>query len=73
MNTTMNIKSIQKELGLELPDNFEKYNLEIQKSIIEYLQQLSHIERKAYIIAKNHLGSSFNIVKSNGYIDWLRK
>ena len=73
MNTTMNIKSIQKELGLELPDNFEKYNLEVQKSIIEYLQQLSHIERKAYIIAKNHLRSSFNIVKSNGYIDWLRK
>ena len=69
----MNMNIIQKELGLELPDNFDKYHVEIQKSIIEYLQQLSHIERKAYVIAKNHLGSSFNIVKSNGYIDWLRK
>ena len=69
----MDRSTIELELGLELPDNFEKYNLEVQKSIIEYLQQLSHIERKAYIIAKNHLRSSFNIVKSNGYIDWLRK
>jgi hypothetical protein len=55
-----------------LPSNYEKYSEDIQKSIIEYITQLSDIERKACFIAKNHLGSSFNIVKSNGYNDWLK-
>jgi hypothetical protein len=59
-------------LELELPDNFEKYEASIQHSIIQYLQQLNDIERKAYKIAKMHLGSSFNIVKSNGYNDWKK-
>ena len=27
---------------------------------------------KAYNIAFNHLGSSFNILKSNGYKDWAK-
>lgn len=58
---------------LKLPDNFESYDIKLQASIIEYLSQLNSIERKAYKIAKEHLGSSFNIVKSNGYCDWLKE
>lgn len=57
---------------LELPNNFEKYDESIKTFIIEYLLQLDSIEKKAYIIAKAHLGSSFNLVKSNGYINWKK-
>jgi hypothetical protein len=61
------------ELELELPNQFEKYEETIQILIKEYLLQLNSIEKKAYTIAKSHLGSSFNLVKSNGYINWKNK
>ena len=61
------------ELGLELPDQFDNYDSTTQQSIIQYLKQLNTIERKAYSIGKQHLGSSFNVVKSNGYINWKKK
>ena len=60
------------QLELELPNNFESYPLEIQQLIIEYLNSLESIEKQAYLIAKKHLGSSFHILKSNGYINWIR-
>lgn len=63
---------ISKELGLELPDNFNKYDIITQITIINYLKQLNKIEKQAYTIGKSHLGSSFNIVKSNGYISWKK-
>jgi hypothetical protein len=57
---------------LPLPNNFENYDSDTQSSIIEYITHLSDLEKKAYKIAHNHLGSSFNVVKSNGYNDWLK-
>ena len=57
---------------LPLPNNFENYDTETQSCIIEYITHLSDLEKKAYKIAYNHLGSSFNVVKSNGYNDWLK-
>jgi len=45
----------------------------LQQLVDEYMAQLSDIERKACAIAKDHLGSSFNIVKSNGFNDWLKE
>lgn len=59
-------------LGVELPDNFESYNEETKQSIIQYINQLTPIEKKAFNIAKNHLGSSFHILRSNGYIEWIK-
>ena len=38
----------------------------------EYINHLSVIQLKALTIAKSHLGSSFNIMKSNGYIEWKK-
>jgi len=38
-----------------------------------YIAQLDSIQRKAYEIAKSHLGTSFNIKRSNGFIEWLKK
>ena len=42
-------------------------------SIQEYLKSLNEQERKTLEIAKEHLGSSFNINKSIGYIKWKSK
>jgi hypothetical protein len=60
------------EIIIELPDNIDDYDEDTQNLIIEYLEQLTPIQIKAYTIAKEHLGSSFNLVKSNGYVDWLK-
>ena len=57
---------------VDLPSRFENYDVETQRSIIRYLSGLNEIQTKAYLIAKDHLGSSFNVVKSNGYINWLK-
>jgi len=64
----------QKQIAeLPLPDTFDTWDPALKASVIEYLSQLDPIEKKAYKIAKEHLGSSFNIVKSNGYCDWVRE
>ncbi len=60
------------EIIIELPDNIDDYDEDTQNLIIEYIEQLTLIQIKAYTIAKEHLGSSFNLVKSNGYVDWLK-
>jgi len=43
-----------------------------QELLQRYLETLSPIEHRAMEIAKQHLGSSFNIFKSNGYIEWVK-
>ena len=35
-----------------------------------YLETLSEKEMKSYIIAKEHLGTSFQLEKSNGFLVW---
>ena len=42
-------------------------------SIQQYLAQLDDIQKKAHDIAKQHLGTSYNLAKSNGYMDWLKQ
>ena len=34
---------------------------------------MNSIEKLAYKIGKEHLGSSFNILKSNGYNNWKKQ
>jgi competence protein ComGC len=45
----------------------------IEEEEEEYLKTLSEKERKAYEIAKDHLGSSFDLVKSNGFLKWKKE
>ena len=68
----MNFQEIETELGLELPNNFQNYTQEMQELIINYLKHLGTIERQAYTIGKRHLGTSFNVVKSNGFLNWKK-
>ena len=58
--------------SMPLPNNFDMLSADVKELVIEYMNQLTEIEQKAYRIAKDHLGSSFNVVKSNGYNDWLK-
>ena len=44
-----------------------------KETINKYLASLNEIEKIALKIAKEDLGSSFNIEKSIGYISWLVK
>ena len=59
-------------LGLKIPTIVSSYSLEKQKEIFEYLSEMNEIERKGYEIAFNHLESSFDIYRSNGFIDWKK-
>jgi len=61
------------ELDLPIPTIILEYSEEIQKSIFDYLKQLNDDERKAYTIAFNHLGTSFNIMRSTGYVSWKKR
>lgn len=36
----------------------------------QYLDSLSPKEKKAYLIAQDHLGNSFTLEKSIGFIKW---
>lgn len=39
----------------------------------KYLKTLNPKEKKAYEIAKSHLGCSFDLAKSNGFLQWKKK
>ena len=43
-----------------------------QKIINEYIQSLNEMEIIAYKIAIDHLDSSFDIVKSIGFQNWIK-
>jgi hypothetical protein len=60
-------------LNLPIPSTIKSYSKEKQTDIFNYLQQMDAHNRKAYIIAQDHLGTSFNIYKSNGYKEWFKK
>ena len=45
---------------------------EKDRLMTEYLLTLSEKEYKAYLIAVSHLGTSFDLVKCNGYLTWLK-
>lgn len=39
----------------------------------QYIKSLNEKELQAYNIAKTHLGSSFSLEKSLGFLKWLEK
>jgi hypothetical protein len=58
------------ELDEFLPNNFARLNYQLQTDIIEYIRSLTRLEQKAYLIAKQHLGSSFDVSNCCGFIEW---
>jgi len=68
-----NMNSIDFEkLGICIPKYVFSESIENQQEIFTYLQQLKELEKKAYLIAYHHLGSSFNIYRSNGFKEWKK-
>lgn len=51
-------------------DNHEKNSAGLTDA---YISQMSPFELSAYRIAKGHLGTSFNLRKSNGFLKWISK
>ena len=66
------IEALETELGLSLPNEFVHWDEVTQDLVIKYLKQLTTIEKKAYTIGKEHLGTSFHVLKSNGFVTWKR-
>ncbi len=60
------------ELKLPIPENVYTKSPEIQKNIYDYLNAMNESQKTAYLIAHDHLGSSFNILRSNGYLEWTQ-
>lgn len=56
--------------GLPLSREYGALTPDQQAKIREYVEQLSAIERTAYMVAYEHLGTSFHILHSNGFIKW---
>ena len=37
-----------------------------------YIETLTFKEKKSYLIAQSHLGSSFQLEKSTGFVEWKK-
>lgn len=56
----------------DLVTQVSNYNEDIQQTILSYLKTFGVVEKKAFVIAKKHLGTSFHILKSTGYQEWKK-
>ena len=73
MNNLIMSKEIDfKTIGIPIPEIIFSYSVEKQREILEYLKGMDEHHKKAYLIANDHLGTSFNIYKSNGFKDWKK-
>ena len=68
MSEEINFKSLK----LPISELIKNYSKEIQIEIFNYLNELDDNNKKAYEIAYDHLGSSFNILRSNGFKEWKK-
>ena len=57
-------------LNMKFSDLIKIYPPELQREIFEYLNGLDDRNKQAYSIAYDHLGTSFNIARSNGFKLW---
>jgi len=60
-------------LKIKVPMLVKTYPIEKQREIFNYLSEMDELNKKAYEIAFDHLGSSFNIFRSNGFKEWKHK
>ena len=74
--TTMTTSTIQKvdfkKFNLPIPESLYQLPLEKQEEMVQYFEQMDDLQKKAYQIAYQHLGTSFHILKSNGFKEWKK-
>mgnify|MGYP006128952671 FL=1 len=56
-----------------MPSKQSQINKKQSLNVSSYVKSLNDIEKKALEIAKEDLGSSFDLEKSIGYLSWLKK
>ena len=59
-------------LDIPIPKYIYMLSEDVQKNVYEYLTSMDYFQKNAYLIAYNHLGTSFNILLSNGYMLWIK-
>lgn len=70
---TPELEMILQELdSSDLVNQVSNYNEDLQQCILTYLKTFGVIEKKAFVIAKRHLGTSFHILRSTGYQEWKK-
>lgn len=62
-----------RDLDVLVAEVVYSYDVSKQQEIYDYLSSLNDLQKKSYLIAKTHLGTSFNIYKSNGFKEWKNK
>ena len=72
MNNNMSKNIDFSSIDVPIPKNIDLLSSEEQEDVLSYLIQLDNIQKKAYNIAFHHLGTSFNICKSNGFCEWIK-
>lgn len=68
----MSLEASFKLLNIRIPESVKNCSLEKQEEVLEYLREMDDIHKKAYEIAFNHLESSFDILRSNGFQEWQK-
>jgi len=68
----MSLEVSLKLLNISIPVSVKNYPIEKQQEVLEYLREMDDIHKKAYEIAFNHLESSFDILRSNGFQEWQK-
>jgi len=68
----MSLETNFKLLNIRIPESVKNGSLEKQQEVLEYLREMDDIHKKAYEIAFNHLESSFDILRSNGFQEWQK-
>ena len=49
----------------------QQQSVEQQQHVEQYIAQMSPLQMQAFEIARSHLNTSFSIVKSNGFKQWI--
>ena len=57
-------------LHLPIPEIIKTYSIEKQREVFDYLSEMDELNKIAYKIAFDHLQSSFDICRSNGFKQW---
>ena len=64
---------VRKKVKKKIKKEEDKKEIIIDDHKTNYINSMDEKEKIAYKIAKEHLGSSFNLEKSIGFQKWLKK
>jgi hypothetical protein len=73
INAINAINAMQNQQDSDASDALDASKEDSQKQLDAYYQQLSPFERQTCDIAREHLGSSFDLARSNGFLRWLKR